>query len=308
MSNLFSCDFDIEEYWDETDGQGEVEATYRAVVEDAGGYSEGDTALLTEQLDNEVMNYHVCSSVLGCHFDGSELYIDVLCLIEDYEDVAYTITSTLEELGFVLRTDKVKPYELHASATIDSYGNKLNSSFSLNSDEEFEEQGEEDELSDDFQGDDAAFVDDVENIITDENGNEIEVANMAIVQNPETKEILLFIPDSEDESVPEDVEVIGEVLPANDDQLLEASRRIKPLRQRMNVSVDREIDGYGSSDVVDFLEDCNKFSAKMSSFKVKIERLSELMGIDIRDDILEDFETGINSVYAVMQAITERFS
>ena len=101
---------------------------------------------------------------------------------------------------------------------------------------DYDEDDNDESLSDDFTGDDADFIDDVESIITDENGNQIEVTNMAIVQNPETKEISLFIPEGKDDALPEGVEVIGEVLPSNDDQLLSASRRVKPLRRRMNAS------------------------------------------------------------------------
>lgn len=49
-----------------------------------------------------------------------------------------------------------------------------------------------------------------------------------IVQNPETKEVALFIADAEDEAVPEDVDVIAEVaVVADEAEVLDSSRRLK---------------------------------------------------------------------------------
>ena len=75
----------------------------------------------------------------------------------------------------------------------------------------------------DYEGDDANFVDDAEGVVQDQDGNEIVVEDMLIVQDPDTAEISLFIPDDTDDTVPESVEVIGEVVePAADS--LESSK------------------------------------------------------------------------------------
>lgn len=86
------------------------------------------------------------------------------------------------------------------------------------------------------EGDDADFVEDVESTVTDEKGNEIEVADMLIVQDPDTNQISLFIPEDEAETVPENVEVIGEVIPADDEVVLDSSRRRKTHGKKMNAS------------------------------------------------------------------------
>lgn len=79
--------------------------------------------------------------------------------------------------------------------------------------------------SDEYIQDDAEFIEDVESVVTDEQGNEIVVEEMLVVQNPETNEISLFVPTEEDEAVPENVEVIGEVVTADDETTLDSSRR-----------------------------------------------------------------------------------
>lgn len=81
------------------------------------------------------------------------------------------------------------------------------------------------EVDETLMQDDAEFVDDVESIVTDEQGNEIVVDEMLVVQNPDTNEISLFVPTEEDDQVPEDVEVIGEVTAADDETTLDSSRR-----------------------------------------------------------------------------------
>lgn len=78
---------------------------------------------------------------------------------------------------------------------------------------------------DEYIKDDAEFVEDVESVVTDEQGNEIVVEEMLVVQNPETNEISLFVPTEEDETVPENVEVIGEVVTADDETTLDSSRK-----------------------------------------------------------------------------------
>lgn len=50
-----------------------------------------------------------------------------------------------------------------------------------------------------------------ETTVTDADGNDIVVENLLIVQDPESKEISLFVPESEDDALPEGVEVIAEV-------------------------------------------------------------------------------------------------
>lgn len=94
---------------------------------------------------------------------------------------------------------------------------RLNSADDVESDEYVES-------DDDYIKDDAEFVEDVESVVTDEQGNEIVVDEMLVVQDPETNEISLFVPTEEDESLPENVEVIGEVVAA-DDTVLDSSRR-----------------------------------------------------------------------------------
>lgn len=83
----------------------------------------------------------------------------------------------------------------------------------------------QDSDTDNLKGDDANFVDDVESIITDSDGNEITVNDMLVVQDPETKEISLFVPTEDDDAVPENVTVIGKVCPADDAAVLDSSRR-----------------------------------------------------------------------------------
>lgn len=97
-------------------------------------------------------------------------------------------------------------------------------------------EGDEDVNSGDFGGDDAEFVDDVESIVTDDQGNEVQVDEMLVVQDPETSEIALFIPTDEDEQLPENLEVIGEVLPSDDAAVLDSSRRVKSRGRKMNAS------------------------------------------------------------------------
>ena len=48
-----------------------------------------------------------------------------------------------------------------------------------------------------------------------------------IVQNPETKEVSLFVATEEDEALPEFVDVIAEVTPVVEDTILDSSRRLK---------------------------------------------------------------------------------
>ena len=89
---------------------------------------------------------------------------------------------------------------------------------------------------DEFEGDDAAFVDDAEGVVQDQDGNEIVVEDMLIVQDPDTAEISLFIPDDTDDTVPESVEVIGEVRPSDDTSALDSSRRILKRGTRLNAA------------------------------------------------------------------------
>lgn len=77
----------------------------------------------------------------------------------------------------------------------------------------------------DFEGDDEDFVEDVENVVVDEEGNAVEVDAMLIVQDPETNEISLFIPDNESDDVPESLNIIGEVISA-DTVDLDSSKKV----------------------------------------------------------------------------------
>lgn len=71
---------------------------------------------------------------------------------------------------------------------------------------------------------DKDFVEELDNIITDENGNQFTVDEMLVVQNPDTLEISLFVPEDDEDSVPEDVAVIGEVK-SSDNSVLNSNRR-----------------------------------------------------------------------------------
>lgn len=73
---------------------------------------------------------------------------------------------------------------------------------------------------------DADFVDTASDILTDENGNEFTVDEMVVVQDNDTNEISLFIPDDEEETIPDNVHVVGEVV-ASDDTVLDSSRKIR---------------------------------------------------------------------------------
>ena len=90
----------------------------------------------------------------------------------------------------------------------------------------------------DYEGDDANFVDDAEGVVQDQDGNEIVVEGMLIVQDPDTAEISLFIPDDTDDTVPESVEVIGKVVPTAEEAVLDSSRRKmnSSNRRKMNCS------------------------------------------------------------------------
>ena len=81
----------------------------------------------------------------------------------------------------------------------------------------------------DFEGDDADFVEDVDNVVVDDEGNAVEVDAMLIVQDPETNEISLFIPDNESDDVPESLNIIGEVISA-DTVDLDSSKKQRALR------------------------------------------------------------------------------
>lgn len=85
----------------------------------------------------------------------------------------------------------------------------------------------EGELPDGATLDDEAFMQDMASIITDDQGNEFMVDELVVVQNPVTKEVSLFMPSDVDESIPEDVEVIGKVVSANNESSLDSSRRVK---------------------------------------------------------------------------------
>lgn len=49
--------------------------------------------------------------------------------------------------------------------------------------------------------------------ITTESGNEVSMQDIKIVQNPDTNELAIFIPEDEDETIPEGFSVIGMVVP-----------------------------------------------------------------------------------------------
>lgn len=49
--------------------------------------------------------------------------------------------------------------------------------------------------------------------ITTESGNEVSMQDIKIVQNPDTNELAIFIPEDEDETIPEGFAVIGMVVP-----------------------------------------------------------------------------------------------
>lgn len=80
--------------------------------------------------------------------------------------------------------------------------------------------------------DDKDFVDEVSDIITDENGNEFTVDELVVVQDKDTNEISLFIPDDADESIPDNVKVIGEVVGSNDGIILDSNRKLLDVKSR----------------------------------------------------------------------------
>lgn len=108
---------------------------------------------------------------------------------------------------------------------------------------------EDDVDTDKYVGDDAEFVDDVESIVTDEAGNEIVVDEMLVVQNPDTNEISLFVPTEEDDQVPENVEVIGEVVSSDSEAVLDSSRKLIASRKKnkMNASAGSDLSEVASA-------------------------------------------------------------
>jgi hypothetical protein len=91
----------------------------------------------------------------------------------------------------------------------------------------------------DFEGDDADFVEDVDNVVVDEEGNAVDVDEMLIVQDPETNEISLFIPDNESDDVPENLNVIGEVISADAVDLDSSRKRLRRMNSsKLNASGD----------------------------------------------------------------------
>lgn len=59
--------------------------------------------------------------------------------------------------------------------------------------------------------DDETNLDDIK--ITTESGNEVSMQDIKIVQNPDTNELAIFIPEDEEETIPEGFTVIGMVVP-----------------------------------------------------------------------------------------------
>lgn len=89
---------------------------------------------------------------------------------------------------------------------------------SLNSDEGDGDEGDEgfaDEPAGDADGGESvgegADLADVK--ITTESGNEVSMQDIKIVQNPDTNELAIFIPEDEEETIPEGFAVIGMVVP-----------------------------------------------------------------------------------------------
>lgn len=79
--------------------------------------------------------------------------------------------------------------------------------------------------------DDVTADDDVQDTGIDGGDTATETAELLddalIVQNPETKEVSLFVATEDDEVLPESVDVIAEVTPVVEDAVLDSSRRLK---------------------------------------------------------------------------------
>lgn len=79
--------------------------------------------------------------------------------------------------------------------------------------------------------DDITADDDVQDTGIDGGDTATETAELLdealIVQNPETKEVSLFVATEDDEVLPESVDVIAEVTPVVEDAVLDSSRRLK---------------------------------------------------------------------------------
>lgn len=149
----------------------------------------------------------------------------------NFPESGETITVCVDSDGYVEEVFGPEDFEDSNTDALDSWVALQSSRKKMNCSED------EDPNPDDFEGDDAGFVDDVESIVTDDQGNEVQVDDMLVVQDPETSEIALFIPTDEDEQLPENLEVIGEVLPSDDAAVLDSSRRVKSRGRKMNASV-----------------------------------------------------------------------
>lgn len=90
---------------------------------------------------------------------------------------------------------------------VDNYGEAMNSSKALNCSSE-EPEGDSDGGESVAEGVDASDIK-----ITTESGNEVSMQDIKIVQNPDTNELAIFIPEDEDETIPEGFSVIGMVVP-----------------------------------------------------------------------------------------------
>lgn len=84
-------------------------------------------------------------------------------------------------------------------------------------------------------------------VITTESGNEVAVEDIVVVQNPDTNELSLFIPEDENAKIPDGVEVVGEVVAEGN---LDASKKMNcnqhlKKRTELNSSSDAYIDTEG---------------------------------------------------------------
>lgn len=103
-----------------------------------------------------------------------------------------------------------------------SSGKRINSSRKMNSSRRKRLHSSEEAVP----GDDA-----IQNTGIDGGDTEAETAELLddalIVQNPETKEVSLFVATEDDEALPESVDVIAEVTPVVEGAVLDSSRRLK---------------------------------------------------------------------------------
>lgn len=188
--------------------------------------------MLEVNKDIEDANY---GKVVG-HYIPKDEYAEVLC------DGDWDTLDILEDgtVGFALGEGGGKATRFYG-VDIDTIEEAiaeagLDSSRKLNSSEE--EPGEPAEgvaadgsAAEGVDADGVTAEDDVQDTGIDGGETAVETAELLedalIVQNPETKEVSLFVATEEDEALPEFVDVIAEITPVAEAEILDSSRRLK---------------------------------------------------------------------------------